>query len=167
MGFTGSVFSMRSNLFGRCFAQNGPQDQENPLFQSLWPILGLKTAKSFQCAPLEGGTKPKRKKSENRCVFDANTYTVTKNKIFNMFFRFFSGPNFFGLETTKCFQCARPLQGPKAKTIAPFLTKTHFFKPQLKPKTESFNFFDYFCVKCFLSVGAWNFSNCPDPSKNQ
>ena len=75
MGFTGSAFSIRSKVVGRCFAQNGLQDQENPLFQGLGPILGLKTAKSFQCAALEGGNKGrKRKKRQNRSVFDANTF---------------------------------------------------------------------------------------------
>ena len=76
---------------------NGPQDRENQLFQGLWPSLGLKTAKAFQCAPLEGGTKGENeKKRENRSVFDETTFfdTTTKNSIFNLFFDFFFGSEF-------------------------------------------------------------------------
>ena len=44
-GFTGSAFSMRSNLIGRRFPQNGPQDRENPLlgfFDRFWAPNGPK-----------------------------------------------------------------------------------------------------------------------------
>ena len=44
-----------------CFAQNGPEDRENPLLQRFWPISGLKTKKYFQCAPLEGGTEGRKR----------------------------------------------------------------------------------------------------------
>ena len=95
VGLIGFAFSVRSNLVSRCFAQNSPKDRENPLFQRLWPILGLKAAKSFQCASREGGTKS-RKRKINRSIFDENTSleTATKNEI-KPFFRFFGGQIFF------------------------------------------------------------------------
>ena len=46
-GFTGSAFSMPSNLVGERFTQNGPQDQENPLFGCFWPISGLRRPRNF------------------------------------------------------------------------------------------------------------------------
>ena len=96
MGFTGSIFSMRSTLVGRRFAQNGPPDQENQLFQSLWPILGPENGLVFsvRTAPI-GGTRGQRRK-KNHSVFDENTFfeTATKNKIFG-FFSIFWGSKFF------------------------------------------------------------------------
>ena len=92
MGFTGSIFSMRSNSVGGCFAHNGPQVRENPFFQRFWPSWALKTAKYFQCAPLEGAPRAKTKKNRENCsVFNENSFfeTATKNKVFNVFFRGF------------------------------------------------------------------------------
>ena len=37
-GFSGSAFSMQSNLVGGRFTQNGPQDRENPLFGVFGPF---------------------------------------------------------------------------------------------------------------------------------
>ena len=51
MGFTGSIFSMRSNLAGRCFAQNGPQDWENPLFQGFVAPFGPENGCLFSAHP--------------------------------------------------------------------------------------------------------------------
>ena len=132
MGLTGSIFSMQSNLVGRCFARNGPQDWGNPLFRGLWPILGLKMARSFQCAPLAGGTKGrKRKKIAKIALLSTQT-----NKTFSMFFNFFRVRNFFGPENGQVFSVrTAPIggaRGRRRKKIALFLTKTYFLKPHQK-----------------------------------
>ena len=149
MGFTGSIFSMRSNWVGRCFAQNGPQDWENPLFRALWPILGLKMAKSFQCAPLEGGTKgQKRKKIVKIALFSTQTHFLKpqqKIKFSTCFSIFFGSKNFWPENGSVFSVCTAPIgctKGRKRKKIALFSTKTHF----LEAATKNQHFFDFFRV---------------------
>ena len=92
MGFTGSIFSMRSNLAGRCFAQNGPQDWENPLCQGFVAHFEPKNGQVFSVrTPSRGHQGPKTKKISQTCsFFGANTFfeSVTKIK-FSVFFQFF------------------------------------------------------------------------------
>ena len=155
-GFAGSAFSVRLNLVGRYFAQKAPQDRENPPFQGVWPILGLKTAKPFQCAPLEGGTKgQKRKKIAKISLFSTKTHffeTTTKKKLFNMFFDFFFGSDFFsGLK--KSFQCARPqYETPRAKSennSSVFVKKIS----ETALKKKIYIFFQFFWVNFFCWLG--------------
>ena len=86
-----------------------------------------------------------------------------------MFFDFFGVKTFLGLKTGKYFQCARPLQGaPGAameKKNCSVCDEKTFFETATKNKVV--NFFWFFLGQFFLTVGARNFSKCPDPSKNQ
>ena len=104
MGFTGSAFSVRSSLVGRSFAQNGPQDQENPVFQGFWPISGLKTDKYFQCAPLEGGTKGQTRKNREIAPFSTKPHSLKPQRK--------TGSNTFWWLGPGNFQVPRPLQKP-------------------------------------------------------
>ena len=157
MGFTGSIFSMRSYLVDRCFAQNGPQDWENPLFQS------------FQCTPLAGGTRGGKQKNIAKIgPFSTRTHFLKpqrKIKFSTCFFDFFRVRNSFGLSLFSAHGPYRGRQGPKTKKKRSVFDENSFLKPQLKMKFSTCS--SIFWVEFFLSVGARNFSKCPDPSKTQ
>ena len=50
-GFTAPAVSVRSNLVGRRFTQNGPQDWENPLLWRLRPVSGPAQPQNFYKFP--------------------------------------------------------------------------------------------------------------------
>ena len=50
-GFTGSALSMRSNSVRGRFAQNGPQDGEDPFFRRFCPVSGPGRPRNFSKSP--------------------------------------------------------------------------------------------------------------------
>ena len=113
-----------------------------------------------------GHQGPKKKKNRKTCsVFDANKFfeTATKNKNFNMssdfyWVRIFWHENVFSV-------CTAPIggtRGQKRKKVAPFLTQTHFLKPQREIKILTF--FSIFSGQFFLSFFCRpGISLCPKP----
>ena len=91
--------------------------------------------------------------------------TATNHKIFNPFFDFFRGPNFFGLKTAEVFSVrTAPIwctKGRKRRKITPFSTKAHFLNQQQKKNQEFF--FRFFSG--FLVVGPLTDKTGPQPTK--
>ena len=64
-GFTGSAFSMRSNLVGGRFAQSGPQDRETPLSGAFGPFRAL-GGRDISLSPRPQKTSKSRISRKNR-----------------------------------------------------------------------------------------------------
>ena len=115
MGFTGSAFSVRSNLVGRVFH---PEQHPRP---------GKSTFSAFLA----------HFRPENGQVFSVRTVRTARKIKFSACFSIFLG-HFFALKTAKYLQSAWPLYGaPRAeneKNRSVFDENIYFLKPQQKIK---------------------------------
>ena len=132
-----------------------PKTGKIHFFSGLWPILGLKTAKYFRCAPPRRGHQGRKRKKIAPFSTKIHFLKRQRKTNFSTYFSIFLGvQKFFGLKTAKSFQCG------KQKKNRPVFDENTFSETATKKKSNFF--FDFWGSKFFVGWGP-EFLQVPRP----